>query len=330
MREQLPNQVAQALFSRILGPRKRSTANRLLEFPARRVRRFWAAHGDPLITHRIGGHDLLMPLSSDLPIILTKWPHYATNLVRLATIKTADHENTAIVDIGSNVGDSVALLRTALSSPILCVEGDELFVGLLRRNMRYVADVEIEEAFVKTSSDDVERVQSVSRQAGTAALVPSASGLPLARPVRSLSEILDSHARFSSPGFIKIDTDGADSQIIINNQDIFTRSRPVVFFEFDPILAARIGCENPYRAIEALAEVGYDGALVYAHTGELMLASRAIEMPLWRDLERYILTHGPGQYYDIALFHSDDHELFERVTATEREYFNDMARRHRW
>ncbi|KJY41566.1 hypothetical protein VR41_11930 [Streptomyces sp. NRRL B-1568] len=228
------------------------------------------------------------------------------------------------MDIGANVGDTAVLMRAAATAPILCVEGDELFLGLLHRNVENLRDVEIEEAYVATD-DDAGRAHTVVRQAGTSALVPPASGPKPARPLRSLPTILGSHARFSSPGLVKIDTDGADPRIIVANRELLARARPVVFFEFAPLWAARTGDDNPYRAITALAEAGYEGALVYANTGELLLVTRVAEPHVWEDLGRYTLTHGNGSYYDIAAFHRDDAELFAQASAAERTFFDGMA-----
>jgi FkbM family methyltransferase len=317
--------VAQALLSGALAPRRRTLTNRLIGMLARRARALWAAHGDPLIRYPIGGREMVMPLSSELPIIHARWTHYDTNLVRLAVMAAAGKRNAAIVDIGANVGDSTIQIRQALETPILCVEGDELFVDLLRHNLRDVPDVEVAEVFVAAAGDcGPGRPQSIRRQGGTAALIPSSAGLPLTRPVRSLAEILSAHQRFSAPGFIKIDTDGFDSQIIAGNRELLSRTCPVVFFEFDPFLAARVGDENPYRAIAALAEAGYEGALVYSNTGELILVARVTDAPLWHDLGRYALAR-PGHYYDVAAFHVDDLELYEQSAAAERRFFDQVA-----
>lgn len=264
-----------------------------------------------------------MPLSHDLPIILSAWPHYTQNLVRLAAMTAAARPGITIVDIGANIGDTAALMREALTAPILCVEGDELYVDLLRQNVRNLHDVEVVEAFVATSADDNSRTQTVQRQAGTAALVPNKSGLTPKCPFRQLSEILSSTTRFSSPGFMKIDTDGADSQIIVANRELLARTRPVVFFEFAPLWAAKVGDEDPYRAITALAEAGYREALVYANTGELVLVAQVTDPHVWRDLGRYTLTHGRGHYYDVAAFHADDGALFEQASSAERNFFDE-------
>ncbi|MER5178812.1 FkbM family methyltransferase [Streptomyces sp. NPDC002896] len=245
--------------------------------------------------------------------------------MRLVAAVATEREGTALVDIGANVGDSVVLIRQALHMPILCVEGDELFLGLLRRNIADLPDVDIEEAFVATGHDDRAPLHSVRREAGTAALVPSSSGLPLRRPVRPLTDILRAHPRFSSPGFLKIDTDGADTRIIVNNKEILARTRPVVFFEFDPNLAARSGDTDPCSAITALADAGYKGALVYNNTGELMLVTDVTATPTWQDLVRYVLVRGLGHYYDVAAFHQNDQELFQRVSAAERQFFDHVT-----
>jgi FkbM family methyltransferase len=324
-RKAAPNSVAQALLSWATTPHNGSVCRRLIRSSARCTRRFWAAHGDPLVTYRIAGHDVVMPLSHDLPVILSGWPHYAQNLARLTAMSAQARADLTIVDIGANIGDTAVLVRGTVAAPILCVEGDELFLDVLYRNVERLRDIEVEEAYVATFTDDPDRTRTVLRRAGTAALVPSASGTRPARPLRSLPDILSSHTRFASPGLVKIDTDGADSRIIVSNRELLARARPVVFFEFAPLWAARTGDENPYRAITALAETGYQGALVYAHTGELLLVTRVTEPHAWTDLGRYTLNHGDGSYFDIAAFHADDAELFEQASAAERKFFDGMA-----
>ncbi|MFE9092940.1 FkbM family methyltransferase [Streptomyces sp. NPDC007264] len=324
-RKMTPNKVAQALLSWATVARNGSTGRRLIGASARHTRKFWATHGDPLITCRVAGQDLVMPLSHDLPIILSAWPNYSQNLARVAAMTVAARQDATIVDIGANIGDTAVLMRGAVAAPILCVEGDELFLDLLHHNVGHMPDIEVEEAYVAITTDDTDSTCTVQRRAGTAALVPSTSGLMPARPSRPLSEILSSHARFSSPGLIKIDTDGADPRIIVANRELLSQARPVVFFEFAPLWAARTGDQNPYRAITALAEAGYEGALVYGNTGELLLVTRVTEQPVWRDLGRYTMTHGKGHYYDIAAFHSDDVELFEQAVAAERKFFEERT-----
>ncbi len=320
-----PNSVAQALLKYATVAHDDSIGRRMIRSSARFTRRFWSEHGDPLVTCRFAGRDIVMPLSHDLPVILSASPHYSQNLARLTALSAAARPDLTMVDIGANIGDTAVLMRAAAAAaPILCVEGDELFLDLLRRNVRGLRDVEIEEAYVATA-DDADRAHTVVRQAGTAALVPPTSGLKPARPFRSLPAILSSHERFASPGLVKIDTDGADPRIIVANRELLARARPVVFFEFAPAWAARTGDENPYRAITALADAGYQGALVYANTGELLLVTKVTEPHVWKDLGRYTLAHGNGSYYDIAAFHADDADLFEQAGAAERTFFDGVA-----
>ncbi|MFF3911792.1 FkbM family methyltransferase [Streptomyces sp. NPDC001848] len=320
-----PNKIASALLSWATAAHNSSTGRRIITASAQRTRRFWAAHGDPSVTCRIAGQELVMPLSHDLPLILSAYPNYSQNLLRLVAMTAAARQELTIVDIGANVGDTAVLMRGAVTAPILCVEGDGLFLDLLRRNVGHLRDVQVEEAYVATTADETGRTHTVRRQAGTAALIPSPSGSVPARPFRSLPDILSSHARFSSPGLVKIDTDGADPRIIVANRELLARARPVVFFEFAPLWAAKAGDDNPYRALTALAEAGYQGALVYANTGELLLGTRVTEPHLWKDLGRFTRTHGQVCYYDVAAFHADDAELFEQASAAERKFFDDMA-----
>ncbi len=90
------------------------------------VRKTRLVVGDPAVSVMIGDRELLMPLSHDLPIHRACHPDYSLNLGRVvAALEEVRDAGAPIVDIGANIGDSVAIIRDAVpDAPILCIEGD--------------------------------------------------------------------------------------------------------------------------------------------------------------------------------------------------------------
>jgi FkbM family methyltransferase len=246
------------------------------------ARAWLAAHGDPLVRHRIGAAELELPLSHELPLYRHDHPAYDTAIGRIAR-----QAGGPVVDVGANVGDTAAVVRAETDAPILCVEGDDRFFAILRRNAPQLEPVELEHAFVAAPVDPSNNLLlgRVERGAGTARVVAGDEELP-AKP---LARILEEHARFREPALVKIDTDGMDVPIVLANLDLLARARPVLFFEYDPHLGADA------VVFERLREIGYEHAHVYENTGEL---ARTIELP-GDGLPEYA-GHGGARYADVC------------------------------
>lgn len=123
----------------------------LLEAPPTGVRRralrglrgTLAAVADPPVRFELEGMSLLLPLSHDLPRLRGQFPLYSDNLRRLAAAAAAKYADLVVVDIGANVGDSVALVRAAApDAPILCVEGDPRYLEFLRGDLLLGVDLD--------------------------------------------------------------------------------------------------------------------------------------------------------------------------------------------
>jgi len=311
-----PNRAATALIN-LCVPESRSVPRRALAKAAQQARRIVTATTDPLVERRVGGRQIRLPLSHELPHFLATYPHYGQNLVHLVDAVARAKGPHGFVDIGANVGDTIILVRTRAGVPALAIEGDELYAPLLAANLADVPDVEIEMSYV-ASTLSAGRVQA-SRRTGTAALLPSDAPSSLA--LRPLTEIIEAHPRFATAGVVKIDTDGADAAIVVANADWFAASRPVVFLEYNSTWAAKLGDHEPWRAFAALALAGYGKAVVYVNTGELLLEASASDETLWRDLGRYGTSPTRGHYFDVAVFPDEDGNLFADFLESERARF---------
>lgn len=276
---------------------------RLATLPSRRLpytflmalRRLLILVWDPPVTLRIGATDLLLPLSHDGPIFLSKYPTYSRNLVRLSD-SLSEHLRRAlvIVDVGANVGDSVALLNQNATHDSLCIDGDKTFLPYLLRNLGQIAGRhEVAEAYLDFEARTVMR--SVEMRRGTARLIPGSD--PLA--VQTLQQVVEDHPRFLRPDLVKIDTDGMDVQILRGAADFLKTTQPVIFFEYDP--GAGGGSELPTLAAE-LAESHYGYMLAYDNLGFFISSGQLNDPDYVAKLDDISARLGQkSEYLDLAV-----------------------------
>ncbi len=248
------------------------------------LRRALVRTWDPLLTWRIGDADLLLPLSHELPFYRHDHPLYDRPIGVVAA-----EVGGPVVDVGANVGDTAAEIRSRTGVPILCIEGDDRFFALLAENAPRLGGVELEHAFV-----DAPRNARVERGAGTVRLVrPSNSLLQGREALRSkpLARILEEHPAFREPALLKLDTDGMDVPIVLANLDLLAHARPVLFFEYDPHLGA-----TP-DVFERLREIGYRRLDVYENTGEL---AQSVDLP--GAIHDEYTGHAGARYADVCIW----------------------------
>ena len=291
---------------------------RRLGFEAvRAVRKAQIRIHDPLVTYEIGEIALRIPLSHQLPYFRKQFPQYSSNIGRIGVAIQNKYPDMSLVDIGANVGDTVAIVRQYAHFPILCVEGSSAYLPLLRHNVDLLTDVEIEAAFVGRASGPVPA--GVRMEGGTAHLVmgsPGQGNIALS----SFDEIILRHPRFASAKLVKSDTDGMDCQILAGAAEFLARERPALFFEYDPDLTARFGT-RAIHVFDVLEAADYRYALVYENIGDLILLLDLRDKRLRSDLDAFFSGRSGLRYADICALHATDSDLALAMHESESEFF---------
>jgi FkbM family methyltransferase len=304
---------AQAVHDVLMRVPYRGPLSRAVLKAAHLVRRRMVAGGDPLVTARIGGVPLLVPLSHKFPLDRKAFPSYSANTPRIAAQVWRKHPDMTFIDVGANVGDTVALLREATRFPILGVEAEPRFLALLRANVQQFPEVECAPVYLGESLQ-ILRGQAVTRN-GTSRL--ETGGDAPAITVTTLDELVKDHPRFAAAAMVKIDTDGFDARIIRGGAAWLASRRPVLFFEYDPRLLA-LQNEDPPALLDFLAGLGYRRLLVYEEMGGFI---ESITLPD-ADAARRITARFSGEpgrpYCDLCAFGPDDEDVHDAVVAAER------------
>lgn len=274
------------------------------------------------VAYELAGCPLALPADHNLPRIRSSLPQYGLNLGRVAKAMMEVAGELRLIDVGGNVGDSVAIVRGhAPGARILTIEGYAPYIEYLRRNVKGMAGVVIEPSFVAgVSTGGLARVDAVG---GTARLVAEDACGESSQ--RALDSILAERPEFASAKLFKLDTDGMDVSIILANLGYIHAIRPVIFLEYDPALSVppRIPAAELWRPLRA---AGYRYALLWENTG-FYIGCLDVRDPLVGDeVDAAASGWGTQRYFDICLVHSDDSAVADQVRRGEIAYARTAAR----
>ena len=269
-----------------------------------------AAHGDNTV--RIGSFYLLVNSEHQLPDALLRYPSYASNIARIARHLAACYPDLCVIDIGANIGDTVALIKTAVDVPIICFEGDPTYYNYLVKNTLQFTNVITHNCFL----GDTEQTLAVEYVAkfGTLYITP---GGERAIKLVTLDRVVKSTRINGRLKLLKIDTDGYDAKIIRGGLQYVKESKPVIFFEYDRPTQENAR-EHGLEILKTLKEYGYSLILFYDNVGRYICSSTLDDSAFLTEMHSYISKRkGLITYYDICIFHDNDTLAGRELVASE-------------
>jgi FkbM family methyltransferase len=261
-------------------------------------------------------------------------PLYDRRLPILARLTGAAAPGTMAIDVGANVGDTVALCRLEGSElRYIAVEASLGYLKYLAFNRRrlpdLIGDVEMAWNFVGRPGEST----TLELHRGTGRRVQGqADGLNFeSAPHATLEEI--SRSRGVQPGelsLVKLDTDGFDFEILSNELDFLKSAAPILWAEAETWSA---GDEAAWRQLLIEATDTWPYLIAFDNLGFAMVAGRtakkrqtAIDIMSYARRHRAMpkSTHGnrPIYYIDVALFPERFKGVFEDFCAELPELAN--------
>src|SRR2546426_7854313 len=220
------------------------------------------------------------------------------------------------VDVGANVGDTLALIKAKAAMPVICIEGDPICYELLQENVR-----QFEEVFlVKTFLSDKPGEASVELQkSGWNATLKEAKTVSSGQRIQfqTLDQVVQgshSHARIK---LLKVDTEGYDLRILRGAAGILAKDQPVIAFELNRENVEPLG-DSVGDFFDFLVRLGYEHFILNDPVGGFICALNAQNRDVLLDLYQYSNLGRPIYYYDIWVFHHSDKDVFDRFVAHER------------
>lgn len=273
-----------------------------------------------IILGKVGDFNLLMNADHSIVRTIALYPSYCANLPRLAQIVKEKYQDMSLIDVGANIGDGIALIRTKVHCPIVCIEGDRGYFELLQKNIEQFKDVSIFNEFLgeKESNVSVEIIKDAGtlRIQDTEYTAEKASGDVLA--ITTLDSLARTQQqRFSSAKILKIDTDGYDLKIIRGAKEFIKKNKPVLFFEYDRVYLDEVN-DDGLSIFNFFKEAGYHSILFYDNYGRFLVSTSIEQLAEIEQLDAYISgKKGHFQYYDLCVFHKEDTDIAQRLIEAE-------------
>jgi len=275
------------------------------------VRKILVKLCDPVCTLPVHGRELRLPLSHQLPAILKSSPLYDQLPARISAHIHKNGGHLTCVDVGANVGDTLASFYNDADDIFLAIEPYGKFSKLLRRNWAWNKNVTVISDFCSSESDlGSFEIREIN---GTASISQVENGTRINK--RTLDEIVEDYPHAGDINVIKIDTDGHDLEVIAGAMKLITRNMPVILFECEPLDTEWIG--GYLRTLKILQDTGYTSFLLYDSLGNFLGIDSLSDLSR---LEQQLLYQMEHEHHDFEILVMGDSDI-HRFHASESDYF---------
>jgi FkbM family methyltransferase len=220
------------------------------------------------------------------------------------------------VDVGANIGDTLAVIRSQANLPVICVEGDRHCYELLEENARQFDNIHVfnvflsnqpGSAFVETEKEGWNTTLSETQ--------PNKAGQQV--KFETLDVLVGNLGCQTSVKFIKVDTEGYDMRILRGAYALLTSAKPVITFELNKDNIEPLGDDFP-KFLAYLIGFGYDYFFLTDPHGNPVCTLGAGDERLFASLYNFSGYGHAIHYFDVWTFHRNDRDLFDKFMALEK------------
>lgn len=255
---------------------------------------------DPACSLRVHARSMSLPLSHPLPMYYDEHRYYDRLPQRLGQYLRQKYGFIKCIDVGANIGDSVASFYPNDADSFLAIEPNPNFHAFLIANWHGSENITV--LSVICSSDSSTEGFTILEKNGTASITRTEDGAAMTR--RPLDAIANDIPAFKDANVIKIDTDGHDFEVIAGAANLISRHKPAVLFECDVFANANY-VEDCLQTLKFFAHSGYHHFLLYDNVGSLLGKYSLFDLSAFKSLLFYQLT-SEFKYFDILVMKDDD------------------------
>lgn len=226
---------------------------------------FISLFNDPPCSLIIHNKVLNIPLSHALPEYINQFQYYDSLPVRIGNYIRKNKGPLCCIDVGANIGDSIAAFYHNGNDKFLAIEPNPIFCEYLTYNWGSYNNVTIVSAIC--SNNNTRNNFSTKINSGTATYFPAAEGISV--QVVSVDKLIQEFPFASHANVIKIDTDGYDFDVIKGSVNLISDNHPAILFECD-IFNNENYTNQIFETLNLLLECGYNHMLLYDNFGYLM------------------------------------------------------------
>jgi len=269
---------------------------------------------ETLLDVTIGVSILKIPSTNPLSVYYSEHPNHSQFLARLAAAVIRKYPNSVIVDVGANVGDTLAIMRSQVSSHMIGVEGDPKCFRFLEFNTKQIGNITPVNCFL-TDQVGTKKVD-VEKQGWNSTLIESPSGNDV--HFLTLDTLLNDLGKLESCKLLKIDTEGYDLKILRGSQKVLSHGHPILNFEYNRENLDIIE-NDPLSIFGFLQNFGYKWFLTFDDRCRFMMNGTLYDTELLANLHAMNGRGNTVYYYDFVIFHESDQDLAASYLKIERE-----------
>lgn len=266
----------------------------------------------------VGKYHILMPGNNAQLGNYKIYPDLNSQLGRLAATIYKKYPGMTVIDVGANVGDTIAVLKSVIDVPVIAVEGDEVCCKYLEKNTKQFKNINIIKKFLgdKSQIADV----NIEHSGWNTTIIPGGTGNQQIT-FSTLDEAIDTAGlQELQLKLLKVDVEGFDTIVLRGAAGIIEKHKPVLFFEYNRKNMKAIH-EEGLSTILSFERSGYDKIVFFDHKGSLVLATDMKNTEVITYMHNYISSDkNLLAYYDICIFHSSDTALAGEFLKEERTY----------
>ncbi len=267
---------------------------------------------------RVGNFMIDMP-GNNQHISLYKYHPDANKLQGiLATHMAEKYPGMTTIDIGANVGDTIAVVKTAVDLPVIGIEGDPVSYQYLEKNTRQFTDTTIIKEFLGEKKQTIK--VALEKTGWNATLIPTENqGQDIS--LKPLDDVLqENQLAGRNIKVLKIDTEGFDTIILRGADQLLAQHQPALFFEYNRANMEAIN-EDGLSTLFALEKQGYKKVIFFDNYGRYLITLPLSERALIKQLH-YYSEDAVSQigFFDLCLFHENDEDIAEKFTGTVAGY----------
>lgn len=213
------------------------------------------------------------------------FPDLNALLGRLASAIYFKYSGMAAIDIGANVGDTIAVIKSVVNIPVVGIEGDDISFDYLTKNIQQFSNVSIIKAFLGEKPETI--TANFSSVGWNTTISPSEKGTDQVS-IRTLNDVISNEIRKDlNYKLLKSDVEGFDTIVLRGAAQIIKRYKPVLFFEYNRTIMKRNG-EEGLSTIFSFRDFGYDKIVFFDHMGTLLLFTSLANKEVITHLHEYI------------------------------------------
>ncbi|HVS80700.1 MAG TPA: FkbM family methyltransferase [Pyrinomonadaceae bacterium] len=268
---------------------------------------------DPTCSLPLHGRPLKLPLSHALPGYLKNYQYYDRLPERISEYLHQKQGHLRCIDVGANIGDSIASFYKNDMDIFLAIEPNPKFYKFLVANWSW--NKNIKSIAIVCSSKSAYGTFTIQERNGTASILETENGTKMTR--QPLDAIVNDYPDFMNSNILKIDTDGHDFEVIAGAEKLISSNQLAVLFECAVFANDDNYVEDCLNTLKFFQNNGYNYFLLYDNYGNLMGKYPLSDLSAFRNLLFFQLT-SPFYYFDILVMKDADISGFYK---TEVNYF---------